>query len=171
MVKAILSRLLSSEYEESFKKPFIRWVVSRTYSRPWPMLHLTFTLLFVLWNSAENSPFKANIFKRDKQFLLNNEITYTMLFYLRHSKSWATKWPSSYEFPLITTPTIFLYFDTLLINSSCFAPFALCSGLFVWLWILDKWTSNNSKSDIEVSSSGLWGCGWGRGSLLLYYFS
>ena len=34
--------------------------------------------------------------QRYTQFLLNNEITYTMPFYLQHSRSLATQWPSSY---------------------------------------------------------------------------
>ena len=38
---------------------------------------------------------------------------------------------SSYHFPLKRVPTIFGYFDTLLINSPYFASFALCSGLFL----------------------------------------
>ena len=62
IVKATLSRLLSSEFEESLTKPFIRWVVSRTYSGPWTTQPLTFTVVFVLWDSTENSPCKLNVF-------------------------------------------------------------------------------------------------------------
>ena len=67
----------------------------------------------------------------DTQFLLNNEVIYTMPLYLHQSRSWATKWPISYHFALKSPPTIFLYFDTLSINSPCFATFALCLGLFL----------------------------------------
>ena len=34
----------------------------RTYSGPWTTQPLTFTVVFVLWDSAENSPCKLNIF-------------------------------------------------------------------------------------------------------------
>ena len=34
----------------------------RTYSGPWNTQPLTFTVVFVLWDSAENSPCKLNIF-------------------------------------------------------------------------------------------------------------
>ena len=47
-----------------------------------------------------------------------------MPFYLHHSRSWATSWPSLYHFPLKRTPTIFLNFDTSSINSHYFAPFS-----------------------------------------------
>ena len=46
--------------------------------------------------------------QRDTQFLFNNEIKYTMPFYLNHSRSWAIKWSSSYHFPLKRPSTIFL---------------------------------------------------------------
>lgn len=62
--------------------------------------------------------------QRDAQFLLNNEITCAIPFYLHHSRSWATSWPSLYNFPLKRTPTIFLNFDTSSINSPYFAPFS-----------------------------------------------
>ena len=62
--------------------------------------------------------------QRDAQFLLNNEITCAMPFYLHHSRSWATLWPSLYHFPLKRVPTIFLNFDTSSINSPYFAPFS-----------------------------------------------
>ena len=47
----------------------------------------------------------------------------------------------------------FLYFDTSLINSRCFAPFAFCSGLS--LQIRDKWTSNDSKTNLTKEISNL----------------
>ena len=90
---------------------------------------------------------------RDTQFLLNKEITCMMPFYLHHSRSWATSWYSSYHFPLKRAPTIFLYFDTSSINSPCFAPFALCLALF--LQIRDKWTSNNSETNLTKEISNL----------------
>ena len=62
--------------------------------------------------------------QRDAQFLLNNEITCAIPFYLHHSRSWATSWPSLYNFPLKRTPTIFLNFDTSSINSPYFATFS-----------------------------------------------
>ena len=36
----------------------------RTYSSPWNTQPLTFTVVFVLWDSAENSPCKLNIFMK-----------------------------------------------------------------------------------------------------------
>ena len=89
---------------------------------------------------------------RDTQFLLNKEITCMMPFYLHHSRSWATSWYSSYHFPLKRAPAIFLYFDTSSINSPCFAPFALCLGL---LQIRDKWTSNDSETNLTKEISNL----------------
>ena len=91
--------------------------------------------------------------QRDTQFLLNNEITWTIPFYLHHSRSWATLLPSLYHFPLKRALTIFLYFDTPLINWSCFAPFAFCSGLS--LQIRDKWTSNDLKTNLKKEISNL----------------
>ena len=41
---------------KSFTKPFIRWVVTRTYFSLWTTLPLTFTLVFMLWKSSESSP-------------------------------------------------------------------------------------------------------------------
>ena len=69
--------------------------------------------------------------QKDTQCLLINGIIYTMPFYLHHSRSWATKGPSSYQFAFKSLPTILLYFDTLSRNSPCFASFALCLGLFL----------------------------------------
>ena len=42
----------------------IRWVAPRTYSGPWTTMTLTFALVFVLWNSAKNSPCKVNVFTK-----------------------------------------------------------------------------------------------------------
>ena len=76
-----------------------------------------------------------------------------MPFYLHHSRIWATSWYSLYHFPLKRAPTIFLYFDTSSINSPCFAPFALCLALF--LQIRDKWTSNDSETNLTKEISNL----------------
>ena len=46
-----------------------------------------------------------------------------------------------------------IYFDTPLINWSCFAPFAFCSGLS--LQIRDKWTSNDLKTNLKKEISNL----------------
>ena len=102
----------------------------------------------------------------------DNEITYTMPFYLQHSRNWATKRPSSFHFPLKRPPTIFLYFDPLLINSPCFAEFALCSGLF--LWIRDKWTSTDWKTSSRILKYqavvfGVRGRGWVSFLCLLFF--
>ena len=114
-----------------FDITFIRWVASRTYSGLWTTLTLIFTLVFVSWNSAKNSSCKLNLFTKRYTVLLNNEITYPMPVYLHHSKRWATKWLSSQHFSLKRPATIFGYFDTLLMNSPCLAPYALRSGFFL----------------------------------------
>ena len=153
IVKATLSRLLSSEFEESLTKPFIRWVVSRTYSGPWTTQPLTFTVVFVLWDSTENSPCKLNVFTNRYTVFVKwwDNMHDTLLFTPLKKLSHIVTQLISFFFEKSTND--FLYFDTSLINSRCFAPFAFCSGLS--LQIRDKWTSNDSKTNLTKEISNL----------------
>ena len=75
----------------------------------------------------------------------------TLLFTPLKKLSHIVTQPISFFFEKSTND--FLYFDTSLINSPCFAPFAFCSGLS--LQIRDKWTSNDSKTNLTKEISNL----------------
>ena len=117
-VKATFSRLLSSKFVESF-------------------------LVFLLWNSAENSPFKVNVFtKRYTVSVKWRDNRHDALLFVPLKKL-SQKVTQLISFSFEKTANDFSIFWYVVIKSPCFAPFALCSGLF--LQIRDKWTSDDSK--------------------------
>ena len=125
----------------------------RTYSGPWNTQPLAFTVVFVLWDSAENSPCKINIFiKRYTVFVKSGDNMHDALLFTPLKKlsyiliQFISFWKEHQQF-------FYIYFDTSSINSPCFAPFALCLALY--LQIRDKWTSNDSETNLTKEISNL----------------
>lgn len=87
---------------------------------------VAFAVVFALWHSAENDPFKINL--GIAGLLLNNETIQTIWIpvYLHHSKGLATRWINSYHISLQRPLTTFLYYDSLVvINSPVLCPIYL----------------------------------------------
>ena len=74
MVKATLSRLLSSEFHIAFKQ----MSGIENLLRPTDYTARNIYSRVRVENSAENSPCKVNVFRKGYTVLLNNEITFTI---------------------------------------------------------------------------------------------